>query len=143
MSCPHNEPQLPLSLAAYPLRPAGWSDPDFYRVPALPWDPVPMESCVYPPWLLAHAPLAFSAKYSGVFSSQCQILGLGNLIWSSELSLLWKSLCDTVIFQSSSHLPVGYGIAYIMKVPLLPPLCGFFFDFGCRISFLAVSSLFC
>ena len=57
-------------------------------------------------------------------------------------TLLWKSLYDIIIFQSVGH-PLGEDeIAYITNVPLLPYHCGFFFVFGCRISFLAVFSLF-
>ena len=40
------------------------------------------------------------------------------------------------------HPPCGYGIAYIVKAPLLPSQCGFFFVFGYRISFLVASGLF-
>ena len=48
-----------------------------------------------------------------------------------------------VIFQSLGCQPSGYGIAYIMKAPLLPSWCGFLFVSGCGISFLVVCSLFC
>ena len=58
---------------------------------------------------------------------------LGNLIMGSALSFLWKSFCDTVILQSVCCLPSG--IAYIVKAPLLPSWCGFFFVFEYMISF--------
>ena len=59
------------------------------------------------------AALTLNAKCSGV-SSQCQIPRGWNLLWNSELSLLWVSLSDTVTFQSVGHPPGGYSVAYIM-----------------------------
>ena len=49
----------------------------------------------------------------GGSSSQCQIPRCGNLIWGSELSLQWVSLCDTVTFQSMGCPPGEYSVAYI------------------------------
>ena len=129
--CPLSEPQQPPAFPGDPPSPADRSDPDSYGVPALPWDPEHLKPCVHPlrmeylfPTVLwsscAQALLAFNAKCSGGSSSQYQTPSLGNLMWGSELSLLWRSLCDTVIFQSVGHLIGGYGIAYISKVPFLP-----------------------
>lgn len=122
MLCPHKEPQLPPAFLGFPPRPTGRSDPGSPGVPALPWDPVHMESHLCPPrveslfppvlWSsCTHIPtLAFNAKCSGGSFSQCQAPRLGNLMCSSELSLLWESLYDIVIFQSVCHLPGRYGI---------------------------------
>ena len=43
--------------------------------------------------------LALNAKGSEGFPSQCQISRCGNLMWGSELSLPWVSLCNIVTFQ--------------------------------------------
>ena len=75
MSCPHSEPKLTPAFPGDPPRPAGRSDPDSYGVPALPLDPVYLESCLCPPRVktlvppvlcssCAHAPLAFNAQFS-------------------------------------------------------------------------------
>ena len=148
MSFPHNEPQLP----CFPRR----QDPQLGLPQILmeillcpgtqcTWNPV----CAFQEWSLhflhsREAPMLkpcwLSTLKCSRDSSQCQTPGLGNLTRSSELSLLWKSLCDIVIFQSVAHLPGGYGIPYIAKAPLLTSQCGLFFVFGCRVSFLAVFS---
>ena len=44
--------------------------------------------------------LAFNARFSRGPFSQCQIPRRGDLMWNSELLLLYVSLCDTVTFQS-------------------------------------------
>ena len=62
-------------------------------------------------------------------SSQCKTHRMGNLMWGSELSLLWVSLCNIVISQTVGHPPSWYGIVYIMNPPLLPSQCGFFLVF--------------
>ena len=61
--------------------------------------------------------------------------GWEKLMWGLELLLLWESPGNIVIFQSVGlpSGPGGYGISYIVQVPLLPSHCGFFFVFGCRI----------
>ena len=108
MLCPHNEPQLSSTFPGYTST-VGRSDPDFYGVPSLPWDPVHMEFSVYSPkveflFLLllwspyTHSSLVFNAKYSGGSSSQCQTPYLGKLMLGSELSLLWESVCDIGFF---------------------------------------------
>ena len=123
MSSPTYQPQPPFTLPGYSPSPTGRSDPDSYGVPALLLDPVHMESCVHPPRMESvspscrHASLASNAKCSGGSSSQYQMPRLGNLIWDSELSLLWDSLYDIVIFQFVSHRPSGYGIVYFKKSP--------------------------
>ena len=94
-----------------PPRTAVRSDPDSYGEFALPWDPVHMKVYVclfgimspFPPvlwWSCTQAPLAFNARCSGGSFSQFQIPRCGNLMWGSELSLLWVSLCEPVSFQS-------------------------------------------
>ena len=88
--------------------------------------PLPCSSCT-------HALLAFKAKCSGGFSSQCQTLRLG------EPDVGLRTLTpvgEPDIFSSLwvAHL-AGMGFDYIMKVSPLPSHCGFFFVFGCKIFF--------
>ena len=144
MSYSHNEPQPSPDFAGYPPRPAVRYDPDSYIVPAFPWDQVYLESCTLQDFSLyfpqshgapAHMPLGFKGKCSRGSSFQYQTPRLGNMMQGSELSLLSESLCDIVIFQSVGCPLSWYGIAYRVKVALLPSWCGFFFVFGCRISF--------
>ena len=123
-------------------------------VTALPWVPVHVKTCacparvesLFPPVLWSsctQAPLTSKAKCSGGSSSQCQTPRLGSLKWGSELSLLWENLCDIIISSLwVAHL-ASMGFDYIVNVLLLPSCCDFFFVFGCRISFLVGSSLFC
>ena len=139
MSCPHSEPQPPPAFSRDPLR--SQVGPNWILwSPPFPWDPVPMKLCVHPPrveflfpgvlWsscgqeLLAFTtrcsgqdPLAFTTKCSGHSSSQCQTPKVGNLMWGSELPLLWESLCDIVIFQSVGPPPGRSGNAYILTTP--------------------------
>ena len=152
--CPHSEPQPTPASPGEPPRPAGRSGPGSYGVTALPWVPVHMKPCVHPPrveslfppvvWSsCTQVPLAFKPKCSEGSSSQCQTPRLESLTWGSDLSLLWENLCDIIIFQLLVSHPVGMALDYIMNVPLLLSCCGFFFVFGCGISFLVGSSLFC
>ena len=94
-----------------PPRTAVRFDPDSYGDFALPWDPVHVKVCVcllrmgspFPPVLwssCSQAPLAFNARCSRGSFSQCQIPAHEGLMWGSELSLLWVSLCEPVSFQS-------------------------------------------
>ena len=143
MFCTYNKTQLPPAFPDKPPRPTRKSEPDSYGVPSFFVDIVHMKPCVLPPRVesvsCAQALMAFNARCSGGFFSQCQTPRLGNLMWGSEFSFLWESLCDTVIFQSVGCLPGRYGVACIMKVPLLPSRCGFlsfgigyiFFSFFC------------
>ena len=153
MSCLHSEQQLTLAILTDALRPTGRSDPDSYGVSALPCIPVDMKPCVLPPRVesrflpvlrifCTQAPLAFNTKCSGG-SSQFQTPRLGNLTWDWELSLLCESLCDIIIFHSVGYPHIGYDIIYIVKSSFLTFHCGFFFVFGCRISFFVASTLFC
>ena len=61
---------------------------------------------------------------------------LGSLIEGSEVSLLWKKLCNIIIFQL-------VGLDYIAKVPLLLSRYDFLFAFMCGISFLIDLNLLC
>ena len=63
-------------------------------------------------------------------------------MWGSELSLLWENFCGIIVFQFVSWPPGVYGFDFTVIVPLLLSCCGFFFVFGCRISFLVGSSAF-
>ena len=121
----HNELQSPPVFSEDPLRTIARSDPDSYGVSALPWDPAHMKYYVrlssigslFPPVFqssCAEAPLTLNAKCTGGSLSQCQIPICGDLTWSSELSLLEVSLCDTVTFQSVSRPHGRYGVAYIL-----------------------------
>ena len=152
LQCPFPHSEHPV-FPGDPPKTAGRSDPDSYAVSALPWDPMHMKSCVHPPrvetlfplvpWCsCTQALLAFNTRCSGR-SSQCQIPRHGNLTWGSELTLLWENFYNRVCFQSVGCPSGGYGIVYIMKMPLLPSRCGFFSVFGYRVPFLVVFSIFC
>ena len=78
------------------------------RVESL-FPPISWNSC-------AQAPLALDAKSSRGSSSPCQIPRLGKLMWGSELSLWWVSLCNLVTFQTVGGPPGGY-------VGMWLPLC--------------------
>ena len=56
-------------------------------------------------------PLAFKARFSGGFSSYCQIPRLGNLTWGSELSLWCENFCGVIVFQFVGHSS-EYGICF-------------------------------
>ena len=156
VSLPHptpNEPQLTPASPGDPPRLVGRSSPSSYGGTALCWVPVYMKTCARPPRVQSlfppvlwssctQAPRAFKAKCSGGSSSWCQTLMLGSLTWGSGLSFLCENLCDIIIFQFVGHPPDGYRI-YVAKAPLLPSLCGFFFVFEYKISFLVDASLFC
>ena len=99
-----------------PPRTAVRSDPGSYGASILPWDPVHMKASVcllrmwspFPPVLwcsCAQASLAFNVRCSSSSFSQSQIPRHGDLMWGSELSLLWVSLCGTVTSSLwASHL---------------------------------------
>ena len=131
MDFPHNKPQSLPVFPGDPLRTTVIFDPDSYGVSSLPWDPVHMKTCVhlsrmeslFPPVLWSSCTqtlLALNTKCCRGSSSQYQIPGHGNLIWGSELSLKWVSLCDIATFQSVGLPSGGHGVAYIVKLPLLP-----------------------
>ena len=125
------------------------SGPGSYGVTALCWVLVHVKSCVHPPRVES---LFFPVLHSIPTSLQSQILwGLllpvldpqaGKPDWGSELSLTSR----TSVIQLFSSLWVtplaGRGFDYIPKSPLLPSPYGFFFVFGCKLSFLVDSSLF-
>ena len=104
MSYTLSEPQPKPTFPGDPLRLTGRSDPHFYGVSALPWDPVPMKPCVHPPrveslfpqFSFAQAPLPFNAK-----CSQCQTPQAGEPDVGFGTLTLWESLCDIV-----SYFPV-------------------------------------
>ena len=149
-----SEPQLTHASPAYPPRPTGRSSPSSYGVTVLCWVPVHIKSCVHPPkveslflpvlWSsCTQAPVAFKAKCFGGSSYYGQTLRLGSLTWGSELTPVGEPL-------QYNYFPVCglpswrvWNLSYIMKVPLLPSCCGFFFVFGCEVSFLVGSSPFC
>ena len=119
VSSSHSEPQSPHIFTGDPPRTASMSDPDFYGISALPWDPVHMKASMclsrveYPfsPVLWSSctkAMLVLNTQCSRASSYQSQIPRGGNLTWGSELSLPWVSLCNVVTFQSVSHPPDGY-----------------------------------
>ena len=69
-------------------------------------------SLLFPPVLwstYSQARLVFKAKCSGGSFSWFQTPRLGSLMWGSELSLLWDSLCDMIIFQFAGHPPTRFG----------------------------------
>lgn len=153
VSCPYSESQPTPPSPGNPAKPVGRSGPDSCGVTALPWDRIHVKPCVcslrmeslFTQGLWSYCtqdPLVFRAKCSGRSSSWCQTLMLGNLVWGSELSLLWEYVSDTVIFQFVGYPPSRCGIySYHQSAPLAH--CGIFFVFGCKIVFLVVASLFC
>ena len=101
----HSHPVLSLEIPQDPY--TGRSDLLSYGVSALLWDPVHMKACVHPSrmeslfptvlWIsCAQALLVFNAKYSGGSSSQCKTHRHGNLMYGSELSLMWMSLLQAM-----------------------------------------------
>ena len=67
--------------------------------------------------------LAFKARFSGGSSSHCQTPRQGNLMWCSELSLLWENFCDIIIFQFMGCPSGGYEIwSYNSCTPPAIPL---------------------
>ena len=129
LQCPsptmsHNHPVFP----GDPPRTAVMSDPDFYGVSALPWDPVHMKPCCSSQeWRLCFPPvlwnsfikslLALKAKCSRGSSSKCQIPRYGNMTWVSELSCPWVSLCNIVTVQCVGCPPSGFEVANILCCP--------------------------
>ena len=98
-----SNPCFPRDLA----RLAGTCGPSSYEITAFVLVPgaceffcMPFKSKVsFPPipWSSCSLSLpAFKVSCSGDSSSLCQIPWLGGLTWVSELSLLWKNLCNTI-----------------------------------------------
>ena len=94
----------------------------------------PVVEFLFPPILrnsFDQAPLAFKARFSGVFSSHCQTPRLGSLTWVSELSatveLLWYNYFP--VCQSPTRWV--WCLIFIMIGPLLVAHG----VFGCRVSF--------
>ena len=119
---PHREPQLPPTSAVNLPILAGRSGPVSYRVTAF-FSSVLMHTglCVCPPRVeFLFSPvlwksynqitLAFRARFSRDSSFHCQTPRLGILMWGSELSLKWETLCGIIVFQSVDHPPCEYGI---------------------------------
>ena len=151
LQCPAPTASHPPAFPGDIPRPAGWSDPNFYGIPAFPWDPMHMKPCVCPPRMEsvspsprwpsvpnAQAPLAFNAKCSGGSSSQCQTSQTG----APDICLGEPLQCSYFASLCVAHLVGTDGVVYIAEASLLPSQCGFFFVFGYRISFLVASGLF-
>ena len=152
--CPHSELQPSPASAGDPPIPAGRSAPGSYEAIAFfPWVLMNMRCCVWlprgeflsfppSPVEFLQTPLAFKARFSGGSSSHCQTPRVASLTWGSELSLLWENFCGIIIFQFVACPPGCMGFDFVTIAPLLPSHCGFFFVFGCRITFLVGSSIF-
>ena len=104
------------------------------RLPLRPCMSPPVVEFLFPPILrksFDQAPLAFKARFSGVFSSHCQTPRLGSLTWVSELSatveLLWYNYFP--VCQSPTRWV--WCLIFIMIGPLLVAHG----VFGCRVSF--------
>ena len=117
-----------------------------------PWVLVRTRPCVHPPGVeflfptvmwnsCNHTPLAFNVRFSGGSFTWCQPPDW-EAWWGSGLSLTWENFCDLSFNLWVTH-PVGMGFYFIVIAPLLPSYCGFFFVFGCSVSFLVGSSIFC
>ena len=63
----------------------------------------------------------------------------GSLMWGSELSLLWENVSNNFSVWIAHVASMGFD--FTMIAPLLPSRC--VSVFGCRISFLVGSSMFC
>ena len=126
MACPQSREQPPLAFPGDPLRPVGKSDPDSYRVPALPWDLVHMKPCVHSPVVESlFPPVHWTSCAQDAVDFQCQIL------WGLLLPMLdSQSLVSPGVQKSHScgrasaiklfSSVAGYVTAYVMKVPPLP-----------------------
>ena len=60
---------------------------------------------------------------------------LGSLTWGLEPLQQWANFFCTIVLQSVGYPPTGMRLDFIVIVPLLPSQCGFFFVFGCGVSF--------
>ena len=154
-SCPHNEPQPTPASPGDPPRPVSRFSPGSYGVTALPWVPVHVKACVCPPRVESLFPQscggALALKHHwlskpnalGAPSPNTRPLGLG--AWCGAQNSY--SCGRTSVIELFSSLWVarlaGMGFDYIAKAPLLLSRCGFLFVFGCKVSFLVGSSLFC
>ena len=110
--------QCPAPAASHssPAFSAGKSDPDSYGVSASPWDPVHIKAHVCPPGVeslfspvlwssCAQPPLAFNTPNApGAPPPIARPPRLGNLMWGSELSLLWGA--------SAIYFPVSVSAAW-------------------------------
>ena len=63
-------------------------------------------------------------------------------MWGSQPSLRWVDFCGVSVLQFVSHPPTVMGFDFTLIALLLPSHCGFFFVFGCGVSFLVSSSVF-
>lgn len=149
-SGPHIEPQPPSASPGDPPRPTGRFDPDCYRVSAFPWVPVHMKAFVCPYRMESLFTPSWGASALKPWCPSTQMLQ-GILLpmpkpQAGETDMGFRSLTPVGEPLWYSYFPVymsptsGYEI---VKVPLLPSLCGLFFVFWCRFSFLVVFSLFC
>ena len=144
--CPHCEAQPTSISPGEPSRPPSRSGPGFHGVTDLgpntskTFYVLSQSRVCFPPVLwrfCTQAPLASKPNALGTPASDARSPGWGAWQWGSELSLLWENLCNIIIFQFVSCLPNGYGIWLNHgNAPL--SCCGFFFVFGCRISFLLI-----
>ena len=112
MACPQSREQPPLAFPGDPLRPVGKSDPDSYRVPALPWDLVHMKPCVHSPVVESLcAPVHWTSCTQCPVELQCQIL------WGSSSQCQTPSLWNLLVFRSLT--PVVEPLLYSYF-----PVCG-------------------
>ena len=61
----------------------------------------------------------------GGFSSYCPNPKMKNLMWASELSVLWENYCSISIFQFWVSLLVDIGFNFIVIASLLPTCYSF------------------
>ena len=131
-----------------PSKTTGGPDPDFCGVPAFPWDPVDRKPYVCPPTVESLSPSPVEHLCSSLTDLQCQMLQGLLLPMSYPPPQAWEPDVDPQTLTPVgeplwyNYFPIwgsptrGFGIAYIMKAPLLPSWCDFFFVFGYRISFI-------
>ena len=119
--CPHGEPQLPPASPGDTSWPAGRSGPGSWEVTAfalgsgaceilcalfkcgLSVSPSPVE-------VLQLSPTGLQREITWGFPLLMSDPQDGNLMWVSELSLLWEQFCDIIILQFVCHPPGEYWI---------------------------------
>ena len=111
----------------------------------LPWVPVCVRPCVYPPRVESVSPILWSSYSQTLLPSKPNTLGdsppdVGPQGWGAWRLAQDSSSCGRIsVIQLFSG---WYGIFYIKCTPLTVSLWFLLCVFGCRISFLVGSSLF-
>ena len=79
-------------------------------------------------------PLTLKARFPGDSQSLCPGPGLASLTWGSEPSQQ-QNFFGGIVLQLVGHPPLSMGFDFIVIVYHLLSCCGFFFVFGCGVSY--------